>query len=246
MSFESRKEFCTTQNCPENPQQIASTNLKLSWDKRNSLFDPSKGYLLSWLTEWADPILGSDKKIAFIKTDINSYFYWSVFEDYILGLALKGGMIASIWNSRYIPVSRAFILGGYTSLRGYDGNIEGERLPRKKYAPIETANSALKLKKGDTQKNVTSSQYGLMKINFRFPLFEGFKGILFYDLGAVSLENIGQKLWDYGHSIGLGFRYKTFLIPIGLDIAYQLPPKECIRLKNNKCSYSRFHLSIGW
>ncbi|MCZ0932016.1 MAG: BamA/TamA family outer membrane protein, partial [Oligoflexia bacterium] len=128
-SFESRKEFCSNQNCPENPQQIASTNIKFSWDKRNNIFAPSEGYLLSWTTEWADPLLGSNKNIAFIKTDINSYFYWSFLENYIFGFVLKGGVISTVQNSRYIPVSRAFILGGYTSLRGYDGHIEGERIP---------------------------------------------------------------------------------------------------------------------
>ena len=245
LSFESKKEFCTNQNCPENPQQIASTNVKFSWDKRNNIFDPSKGYLLSWLTEWADPFLGSDKNIAFIKTDINSYFYWSFLENYTFGFVLKGGMISTIQNRQYIPVDRAFILGGYTSLRGYDGHIEGERLPRKKYAPIESANTALQLKK-TKKENVINSQYGLVKINFRFPIFKSFKGLLFYDLGVVSLESASQQLWDYGHSAGLGFRYQTFLIPIGLDIAHQLSPKSCIKSEDNSCSHFRFHLSIGW
>ena len=246
LSFESRKEFCTNQTCPENPQQIASTNIKFVWDKRNNIFDPSGGYFLSWLTEWADPILGSDRRIAFLKTDINGYLYHSFFKDYILGLVLKSGMIFTIQDSQYIPVSRAFILGGHNSLRGYDGNIEGERIPRKKYAPIETANESLKLQTGDLIENVTSSQYALMRLNFRFPIFKSFKGLLFYDLGAVSLKSSVKKLWDYGHSAGLGFRYQTFLIPIGLDIAYQLPPKSCIKSQNNNCSASRLHLSIGW
>ena len=246
LSFENRKEFCTSYKCPENPQQIGSTNIKLLLDERNNIFDPSEGYLLSWMTEWATPILGSDKKIAFIKTDINSYFYWSFLKNYTVGLVLKGGVISTIQNSQYLPVSRAFILGGYSSLRGYDGNIEGERLPRKKHSPIETANEALKLKRGGLEKNVTNSQYVLMKVNFSFPVFKGFKGLLFYDLGAVYLKNSSQKLLDYGHSAGLGFRYQTFLIPIGLDIAYQLSPKECIQSNGGECSFSRFHLSIGW
>ena len=90
------------------------------------------------------------------------------------------------------------------------------------------------------------SQYNLLKLDFRFPVFEGFKGVLFYDIGTVYLGAKNNSLVDYGHSVGLGFRYQTFLIPIGLDIAYQLPPKECIRLENQSCAYSRFHFSIGW
>ena len=245
-SFESSREACTTQDCPPNPQQITSTNFKFSWDMRNNIFNPSRGYSLSFLAEWASPFLGGNKEIAFIKADMNSSIYWSFLEDYTLGFVLKGGIISAIQKSQYIPVSRAFILGGQNSLRGYDGYIGGERIPRVKYAPIETANEALQLKNKESLENVVSSQYGLVKINFRFPIFEGFKGVLFYDLGAVLLKSSSQSLLDYGHSVGLGFRYQTFLIPIGLDIAYQLPPKECIRLENKECSYYRLHFSIGW
>ena len=123
-------------------------------------------------------------------------------------------------------------------MRGYDGNIEGERIPRDQYAPIKTANEALKLKKRGRQENVLHSRYGLINIDFRFPLFEDFKGTFFYDLGMVYLKGKNQSLLDYGHSAGLGFRYQTFLIPIGLDIAYKLQPKDG--------SDYRFHFSIGW
>ena len=246
LSFESRKEFCTVKKCPENPQQITSSNIKMSWDKRNNIFDPSKGYLLSGMTEWSYPILGGNKKTAFIKLDIHSYLYNSFFKDYILGLILKTDRMAAVQNSEHIPVSRAFILGGQTSLRGYDGNIEGERIPKKQYAPIETANEALKLKKDSLIENVINSKYALIKVNFRFPILEDFKGHVFYDLGFVSLTGNKENIWDYGHSIGIGFRYHTFLIPVGLDIAYQLPPKSCEKLEDKNCSDSRFHLSIGW
>ena len=137
-------------------------------------------------------------------------------------------------------------MGGYNSLRGYDGNIEGDRIPRKEYAPIETANEALRLQIKGKDRNVTNSQYALMRINFRFPVFKNFKGLLFYDLGAVSLKSSVKNIWDYGHSTGLGFRYQTFLIPIGLDIAYQLAPKSCMKIKDDSCSATRLHLSIGW
>ena len=250
-SFESRKSACIQNNCPSKPQQIVSTNAKVYFDKRDNIFDPSKGYLSSWLVEWADPHLGGDKEIAFIKTDIKSSFYWSFLENYTLALTLKGGIISTIQNSQYIPVSRSFILGGQTSLRGYDGHIEGERIPRKRYAPINTANEALRLKKEKLEEHVINSQYGLVKINFRFPIFKELKGLVFYDFGAVYLKSLSQSLLDYGHSVGLGLRYQIFLIPVGLDIAFQLPPKECIQLGNNKskednCAYSRLHFSIGW
>ena len=246
LSFENRIEDCTSMACPENPQRISSSAVQAFFDKRNNIFSPSEGYLFSYKAEIASPFLGGSPDIAFLKMDFHNYFYLTFLAHYTLGFVLKSGFLSSFQRSESIPVSRAFILGGQSSLRAYDGNIAGERIPRRRYTPIQTANEILRLKKGKSIENVLRSQYNLLKLDFRFPVFEGFKGVLFYDLGTVYLGAKNNSLVDYGHSVGLGFRYQTFLIPIGLDIAYQLPPKECIRLENKSCAYSRFHFSIGW
>jgi len=246
LSFENRIEDCTVGICPENPQRIASTTVQTLFDKRNNIFNPSEGYLLSYKGEIASPLLGGSPDIAFYKIDFHNHFYLSFLKYYTLGFVLKSGFLSSFQGSKSLPVSRAFILGGQNSLRAYDGNISGERIPRRRYTPIQTANETLRLKRGDEIENVLSSQYNLLKLDFRFPVFKDFKGGVFYDIGMVYLNSKNNSLIDYGHSVGLGFRYQTFLIPIGLDIAYQLPPRECIRLENQSCAYSRFHFSIGW
>ena len=238
LSFENRREACTKGVCPENPQRISSTGLNLAWDRRDNMFDPSYGNLNSLTTELALPVLGSSSNIAFVKADFQNQFYYTFAEKYTLGLALKGGLIRAIQNSSYIPVSRAFILGGQTSISGYDGHIKGERIPNKRHVPIETANEALKLKKSESTENVLNSHYGLINTDFRFPVFKDFKVSLFYDLGAVHLKSKNNAIFDYGHSVGVGFRYQIFIIPIGLDIARKLPPKEG--------SNFRFHVAIGW
>ena len=246
LSFENRIEDCTSRVCPSNPQRIAGTGFQAVFDKRNNIFNPSEGYLLSYKGELATPFLGGSSDISFFKFDFHNYFYFSFLNKYTLGFVLKNGFISSFLGSGNIPVSRAFILGGQSSLRGYDGNIEGERIPRSKHAPIQTANETLRLQNGEDLANVLNSQYNLLKLDFRFPIFKDFTGVLFYDIGTVFLGTKHRKLLDYGNSVGLGFRYQTFLIPIGLDIAYQLPPRECIQLEKGGCAYSRFHFSIGW
>ena len=245
LSFENRLEDCNYADCPSNPQQITSTSFKLSWDKRDQIFNPKKGYLVSFMTEWASPYLGSSQNIAFLKADLSSYLYWTFLQDYTLGFVFKNGLISTVQGSNYLPVSRAFILGGQNSIRAYDGNIEGKRIPRKEYTPIETANSAFKLKTDSGLENILSSQYNLFRLDFRFPLLNNFKGLVFYDFGSVFLQSAKTKnKMDYGHSVGIGFRYQIFLIPIGLDIAFQLPPRqECPN--SEQCSYSRFHFAIG-
>ena len=248
LSFENRVEGCTSfDSCFPNAQRISSSSFQAVFDKRNNIFNPSEGYLLSYMMEWASPILGGSWDIAFLKFDFHSYFYLNFLSGYTLSFVLKTGFMSIVQDSKYMPVSRTFILGGQRSLRGYDGTIEGERLPKKKHVPIETANESLKLNVGQKIEAVLKNQYNLLKVDFRFPVFEGFQGVLFYDLGTVYLESENEEQIDYGHSIGLGFRYQTFLIPIGLDIAYRLPPREeCSQSENRSCNHSRFHFSIGW
>ena len=246
LSFENRMEDCTSRACASNPQRISSAGFQAVFDKRDNIFSPSEGYLFSYRAEAASPFLGSSSDIAFFKLDFHNHFYLSFLNRYTLGFVLKSGFLSSFQGSETIPVSRAFILGGQSSLRGYDGNIAGERIPRRRHTPIQTANETLRLKYSGSLENVLRSQYNLLKLDLRFPVFKGFKGVLFYDIGTVYLGTENKNLMDYGHSVGLGFRYQTFLIPIGLDIAYQLPPRECIRLESGDCAYSRFHFSIGW
>ena len=243
LSFENRQEACTQQKtCPKNPQQIGSAGLNLVWDKRDNIFDPATGFISSLMLEWASPILGSSSNVSFIKTDIQNQLFKTIISKYTAGLTLSGGLIQALNDSQSLPVSKAFILGGQSSIRGYDGNIEGERIPRDSLAPIQRANDPLQIKKDKALINVISNMYALLNFNFKVPVFEGLKGIFFYDLGLVYLKGLGQKKWDldWGHSVGLGFRYQTFLIPVGLDIAYKLQPKE-----SQEVDY-RFHFSIGW
>lgn len=237
-SFENRREHCLPVFCQGNIQKIGNMGFNMIWDKRNNIFDPSQGHLSSFLAEWSSPFLGSSSEISFVKADLHNQWYGTFLKDYTVGLTIKAGLIYAVQDSRYIPVSRAFILGGQNSVRAYDGNIEGERIPSEKYAPIKTANEALQLKTENIIERVLLSRYGLMNLDFRFPIFKGFKGGFFYDLAFVYLKGQNEEILHYGHSAGFGFRYQTFIIPIGLDIAYKLPPKEGLDY--------RFHFSIGW
>ena len=137
LSFENRKEECTKIFCPENPQRIGSAGLNIVWDRRNNIFNPTEGFQISLRGEWSSPLLGSSLNISFFKLDVQNQLYWTFTEDYTLDLILKAGWIQSFKD--HIPVSRAFILGGQNSLRGYDGRIDGERIPDAQLAPIETA-----------------------------------------------------------------------------------------------------------
>ena len=233
-NLETRKESCFNTTCPENLQQIGSTSLNITYDRRNNAFNPKKGFLMSLTGEYASPKIKSSSDIQFWKFYFQNQFYISFPENYVLAMALRGGFISS---SHSIPVGRAFLLGGQSSIRGYDGYVEGERIPDSIHVPIQTANERLMLQIGNQLEKVEKTHFGLFKIELRFPVFKNFTSLIFYDIGAVKLKTLSQNFLQYGHSTGLGFRYETFLIPIGLDIGYKLSPKF-------GSSY-KFHLSIG-
>ena len=235
-SLEARRETCLNNpKCPENPRRIGSAHISFQYDKRDGVFNPKKGGLFFMKGEYASPLIGSSPDIQFQKLNISGQLYHSI-EEYVFALGFKGGMILS---ERSIPASHSFILGGQSSLRGYDGNVEGERIPASAHAPIDTANDSLRLKIGDNLNKVSSSQYALMKLEVRFPLMKNVKGLVFYDAGLVRLTAKGNTVNDYGHSAGVGFRYET-LVPIGVDIAYKLPPRPA-----SSPSHYRFHIAIG-
>ena len=234
--FESRRETCVNNpNCPTNLQRIGSSSISLKYDKREGVFNPTKGGVLSAKAEYGSPAIGSSLDIQFLKLDLSNQLYHSI-SDYIFAVGLGGGIL---FSNRSIPASRSFILGGQSSLRGYDGEIEGERLPSAQIAPIQKANDPLQLKWGESLQPVSFSRYALIKLELRFPIMENIRGLVFYDAGFVHLSTEDNSAMDYGHSAGLGFRYETLFVPIGLDIAYKLPPRPTAK------SNFDFHVAIG-
>ena len=60
---------------------------------------------------------------------------------------------------------------------------------------------------------------------FPIPLKEGLGGVIFYDGGNVYRNiNFSQFTNNYSNSIGFGFRYKTPVGPIRIDIGRNLNP----------------------
>lgn len=233
-NLESRKEFCIDSLCPENLQKIGRLGVHVVYDTRDNLFHPKSGFLITATGEYATPQLGSSDDIQFWKAHVQNQFYISLLKNITLAFAFKGGVLSS---SGSIPVGKAFLLGGQSSVRGYDGNIEGDRIPDLNKVPIKTANESLKLVNDGDLQQVQSTKFGLFKAELRFPFLENITSLVFYDIGTVNLKTELQDFWQYGHSIGIGFRYKTFIIPVGLDIGYKLHSESKSRYKA--------HLSLG-
>ena len=132
-NFEGREEFCIKKICSPNFQGIGSMGFHMSYDQRDHIFNPSKGFLMSLSASFAAPFMGGSKNIQFSKIGFQNRFYIPLPGGWTLASDVRGGLI---FSSKSIPVSRSFILGGPSTVRGYDGHIEGERIPGKDKFPF--------------------------------------------------------------------------------------------------------------
>ena len=233
ISWEGRKEFKKTASCQINKifnthttlcdsdtLNIATTGISLSIDKRNNILSTSNGFLSQVSIEYSGPfyIINSSDEIKFIKMEVKHFDFRPLFSSWVWANSIHGGFITNMnnLNTGGFPVSRAFILGGANSLRGFDGMIHGERVPDKDELPIDNANELIFNR---------ASFYLLLKTELRFSISTNFTGTLFYDGGIVTIS--GKKFTKpYRHSAGFGLRYKTPLGPISGYIAFKIDPKK--------------------
>jgi outer membrane translocation and assembly module TamA len=64
----------------------------------------------------------------------------------------------------------------------------------------------------------------LGNFEFRFPLYDNFRGVAFFDAGNVFYKVKNTDLGQLKYGAGFGLRYHTPIGPIGLEFAWPLNP----------------------
>ena len=219
--------------CQGDVLNLNTVGVSLHIDKRNHLLFATDGFLSSTLIEYSGSLYGlqNSRDLKFLKMEMKHFDFQPLPQDWVWVNHLQGGVVASLTRREGgggIPVSRGFILGGVQSLRGFDGLIQGERVPDKEELPIEGANELI-----DTR----AWFYFLLRTELRFPLWADWMGSVFYNGGFV---NVAGRKWEkpYRQALGFGLRYQTLFGPISLYMGFKVAPKEF---------ESRFvaHLSLG-
>ncbi len=238
LSWEGKKEFekssrCLNRNvglqslppqlkgiCEDRTLNMTGTGLAINIDKRNQVISTSEGFLSKWFVEHTGPYFpNSSEEINFIKMEMKHFDFHSLFDQLVWVNSLQGGMIFNLnksLNNSGFPVSRSFILGGVNSLRGFDGLLDGQRVPDKEEMDISGANQIIM---------ASSSVFFLIKTELRFPINNQLKGSVFYDGGGVMISGMDFKQ-PYRHSAGFGLRYRTPLGSISGYLAFKITPKK--------------------
>lgn len=209
--------------------QVAKVGPIFDLDYRDSPFLPTRGSYFRLGIDYSSPEIASSPQISFWKFDGIASHYLPLFQssNWVFANSLRGGYITnpSTRPNSGAPASEAFILGGFSTVRGFTGTATGERIPR--------VNEMFFDRSTDVVINSFAS-YQLVKSELRFPIFGlldgNLGGAVFYDGGAVQSPDFKKQgrggeydfKYSYRDSAGLGLRYNTPFGPVSLEWGYKL------------------------
>lgn len=186
-----------------------------SYDRRNSVVDPTAGFIFSLNQDFAG--LGGDT--TFSKTQASARVYTSMFdEDVILSATLEGGALFWDGDSR---VTERFISGG-DNFRGFARNGIGPR-------DIDDAT--------DVDDPLGGNYYAVARLDATFPLGfpeeYGIFGGVFADAGSVwgldNTEGSGGEVDDdfaLRASVGVSVIFETAFAPLRFNFAKPLMKED--------------------
>jgi outer membrane protein insertion porin family len=207
---------------------ISSITPSITFDNRDSVFEPRKGNYLSSSVELAGGALQGDKD--YWKFFGRASHYFPMPRNASLEIRGRVGLAQPYGDSERIPIYERFFAGGAYTVRGYEERGVG---------PVDSSSNPL-----------GGASMLIGNIEYVYPLFGFLKVAAFYDVG-----NVWEKLGDIGSSkdsqginsggfkssFGLGFRVKTPIGPIMLD--YGIPMDKASG-KDSRGD-GRFHFSVS-
>jgi outer membrane protein insertion porin family len=181
-------------------ESIGSTGPGMILDFRDDIFNPSRGSYHTLDFEFATPLLLSQDNISFWMTTSRNSFYIPLFHPFSFKFYVGAAYAQSIFPApSVLPLARLvndLSLGGTTSIRGYTIGYFQPILP----GPVYPQQAAF-----------WNGRFELIS-----ELFTNVSGAIFMDTGQIYINLIPQGQ-IYG--VGFGFRYKTPVGPIVIDIA---------------------------
>ncbi len=189
---------------PAKENGIASGfEMSLIHDKRNNAFEPTDGFYASAAAEFVG--VGFDHRWLKFTGDVR--FYKPVYKDLIFRSRVRSQKLFSTSDSRDVPRTEKFAMGGPRNMRGY----ANERVGPQTYQQINGTSPA----QFDFF-NVGGLHSVIGTAEFEYPLIKeaGLKLATFYDIGNVYLDYMGKNGdYDLRQNFGFGLRWFS---PIGL------------------------------
>ena len=186
-----------------NEKNTQSIGASLTYDTRNDLLDPSKGFYNLLQGEVAG--LTRKNSSQFIKITNDARLYWQI-KKLRFGSGLSLGWAHAYGTTVEVPTQEQFFIGGPRSVRGFEeGRLREDSSGRSLSGTVSVVANV---------------------IDFQFPLFWWFRGAAFLDGGYVWDKGIGESptdlFRDMRWSAGPGIRLQTPVVVVRFDAGFKL------------------------
>jgi len=181
---------------------ISSISLGLGYDTRDNIYIPTRGAFVSGGVEYAGGFIAGDKN--FFKASGSVSYYKSFFQNIVLELKGRTGLVFPFSGSDEVPIYERFFSGGAETIRGYAERKVGPRDP-------------------GSNDPIGGEAMTIGNAEVTFPLYEKIiKGAVFYDVGNTWRRTTQYFDGNFKSGVGVGVRVKTPLGPFKLDYGYPL------------------------
>lgn len=229
----------------ESSFQIARLRLAVIIDKRDDLFDATRGWFHSSNVEYGVEALGSD--LRFIKYTGQQFHYWPLGNHLVATSAVRLGVGAGI-SGDSLSITERFKTGVGNTVRGYSQDSLGPVFEPFRPDPLNDPALFAVLTSGGNASLVLNQE-------LRFPIFNMIRGVGFIDAGNIFPKIGDLSLRDLEVGVGVGVRADTpfglfrfdFAIPLsetalGREVSDLLADPN-VQIEND--GKSRFFFSIG-
>jgi outer membrane protein insertion porin family len=185
----------------EGEEFVSLLGQTVTYDKRNSIVDPTEGYLFAFDTD----VAGLGGSVSFLRTSVRGTYYVPITEDMRIVTGAEAGTIVGLGDD--VRISDRFQLGG-DNLRGFAFAGAGPR--------DSISDDAL-----------GGERYATGSVEFVFPLGLpeefGLSGALFTDVGYLTeVDDVGPSIQDEPSlraAIGTGVNWQSPFGPIRVDFS---------------------------
>lgn len=181
------------------PYSTALGSVSIIYDRRDDIFNPSRGFFFSVVAEAASPVFGTESD--YLKTFLKMQWFKPIAPLIGLGVTARTGL-----GSGRISIPERFFAGGSNSFRGEEFDRLGPKDPV-------------------TDKPVGGKALLLINTELKFPILPALKdvsGVAFVDVGNVFPEISSFRLTELEAAAGAGIRYRTPLGPLRFELAWKL------------------------
>jgi outer membrane protein insertion porin family len=207
----------------------ATLKTSLRYDKRNNIFEPTKGFYGNLSFEYAG--LYGDQE--WLKGSLETRTYYPVYEELIFRTRFLAEQLIKT-TDRDLPRTEKFQLGGSRNMRGYNFEDIGPTIftnPKDEpTADKEHFNSGGAL-----------SLLGSFELEHPLIKEAGLKWVLFYDIGNAFADASGiDGEYPLRQDYGFGFRWFSPIGVLRFEFGYPIDPE-----KGRDQEGQKFHFDIG-